>query len=339
MIYTQTIKDAIALAIQTHEIDQKQKRKGKDIPYITHPLTVGLILAHAGASEDVITAGILHDVIEDSIKDKKVTKDIIAERFGEEVAMLVNSVTEQDKGLGWVERKEIAHAHIASFSNDSALLKSADILSNTTELLDDYKREGAITFNRFNAPRAEIVGKYLLVIHALLKRWPKSPLVGDLAEVEIQLAHIKALDAGPLASMDWTILFIVYEITRIGQNSEHREEILRLCRELHEVIDMFKSNEDVELLKAGTEKILLSFDKVVQATANDRAESGTQMLLTSHLGDFMAYKQQVLTSIAAGSAADINSNDLITVQEITRPIIENGISGTPPTDRSRLPLA
>ncbi len=70
MIYTQKIQHAIRFAIKTHEGYQKQKRKGKDVPYITHPLTVGLILAKAGANEDVIIAGILHDTIEDSIEEK-----------------------------------------------------------------------------------------------------------------------------------------------------------------------------------------------------------------------------------------------------------------------------
>ena len=81
MIYKPKIQHAIRFAIKTHEIYQKQKRKGKDIPYIIHTLTVGLILAKAGVSEDVVIAGILHDTIEDSIDKKKVTKEMIIERF------------------------------------------------------------------------------------------------------------------------------------------------------------------------------------------------------------------------------------------------------------------
>ncbi|MBF8280961.1 MAG: HD protein [Candidatus Magasanikbacteria bacterium] len=54
MIYTTLIKDAIKFSIKTHEVYQKQKRKGKDIPYITHPLTVGLILSAAGANEETM---------------------------------------------------------------------------------------------------------------------------------------------------------------------------------------------------------------------------------------------------------------------------------------------
>jgi (p)ppGpp synthase/HD superfamily hydrolase len=61
----------IRFSIKTHEVCQKQTRKGKDIPYITHPLIVGLILARAGAGEEVVIAGILHDTIEDSTPKKE----------------------------------------------------------------------------------------------------------------------------------------------------------------------------------------------------------------------------------------------------------------------------
>ncbi|MBV6479591.1 MAG: hypothetical protein HGGPFJEG_02377 [Ignavibacteria bacterium] len=80
MYYSDKISSAIKFAIETHDIDQKQKRKGKDIAYITHPLTVGIILSRAGADEDTISAGILHDTIEDSIAEKKVTRDILEKR-------------------------------------------------------------------------------------------------------------------------------------------------------------------------------------------------------------------------------------------------------------------
>ena len=79
------IQTAIKFAIKTHEVYQQQKRKGKDIAYITHPLTVGIILAKIDSSDDVIIAGILHDTTEDSIPEKKVTKNMIAKRFGNNV--------------------------------------------------------------------------------------------------------------------------------------------------------------------------------------------------------------------------------------------------------------
>jgi (p)ppGpp synthase/HD superfamily hydrolase len=115
MIYTRNIEKAIKFAAKTHNHYQEQKRKGKRIPYISHPLTAGIILSLAGASEEVIVAGILHDTIEDSIDEKKVTPAMIEERFGAVVRDLVLSVTEEDKALPWAQRKASALSHIGHF--------------------------------------------------------------------------------------------------------------------------------------------------------------------------------------------------------------------------------
>ena len=104
MIFTPKIRQAIRFSIKIHELDQKQKRKNKDVAYITHPLTVGLILAKAGADEDTIIAGILHDTIEDSAPEKKVTREILKDMFDENVAVLVESASEHTE-QSWEDRK------------------------------------------------------------------------------------------------------------------------------------------------------------------------------------------------------------------------------------------
>lgn len=187
MIYTEKIQHAIRFAIKTHEVYQKQKRKGKDVPYIVHPLTVGLILASAGANEDLIIAGILHDTIEDSIDEKKVTKEMIVDRFGENVYKLVLSVTEQNKKLSWEERKAEALEHIKTFSNDSLLLKSADIVANVSEIIDDYKKVGDEMFKRFNAPKEKILKTQIDAMEAIIGRWKENPLFDDLNNLLINM--------------------------------------------------------------------------------------------------------------------------------------------------------
>jgi (p)ppGpp synthase/HD superfamily hydrolase len=191
MIYTEKIRKAIKFAIKTHDVYQKQKRKGKDIAYINHPLTVGLILSLSKASEDVIVAGILHDTIEDSVEVKKVTPAMVEDRFGKKVKDLVMSVTETDKDLPWAERKALALEHISQFSQGSVLVKSADVLSNGTELVDDYNRYGKDVFKRFRASAADMIGNTEKVIAALLKNWPKSPLTGDLKKLEKEISVIR----------------------------------------------------------------------------------------------------------------------------------------------------
>lgn len=184
------IEKAIKFATKTHEVYQKQKRKGKDIAYITHPLTVGLILAYAGADDDVICAGILHDTIEDSIEEKKVSFEMIKDRFGENAANLVLAVTETDKTLSWEERKKLAKEHITNFSNDAVFVKSADILANTKELIEDYEKEGEQIFMSFNASKEKVLKNYLETIAILIEQWPDSPLIQELRFVSKELTRL-----------------------------------------------------------------------------------------------------------------------------------------------------
>lgn len=174
-------------AIKTHEVYQKQKRKGKDIPYITHPLTVGIILASVGADDDLICAGILHDTMEDSIEEKKVSFEMLKERFGENVANLVLAVTETNKSLSWEERKQLAKDHIKDYSNDAVLLKSADLLANTQELIQDYEKEGDSVFMRFNASKEKLLKNHLETIALIIEKWPASPLAQELRLVATRL--------------------------------------------------------------------------------------------------------------------------------------------------------
>ena len=185
MIYTEKIRKAIRFSTKTHEVYQKQKRKGKDIPYITHPLIVGLILARVGASEDVVIAGILHDTIEDSITEKKVNKEMLVERFGDSVAAIVVDVTEPNKDLPWEQRKQEAFEHIEKLQNDSLLVKSADLISNISEIIADYQVEGDATFKRFNAPKTSIIKHYKRMVEAVIEKWPKNPLIDDLQGLDI----------------------------------------------------------------------------------------------------------------------------------------------------------
>lgn len=183
---------AIKFAAKTHNQYQNQTRKGKVIPYISHPLTAGIILALAGASEDVVVAGILHDTIEDSVPEKKVTAGMLAERFGGRVAELVLSVTETDKALSWDDRKGQALEHVSHFSHDSLLVKSADILSNVAETIDDYEKHGDEVFTRFNAPKEKMIGHQLSVIAAILGRWKENPFADDLLSVAETLRAIRS---------------------------------------------------------------------------------------------------------------------------------------------------
>ncbi|MBC8573581.1 RelA/SpoT family protein [Jingyaoa shaoxingensis] len=79
------IEKAYQVAAEAHK---DQKRKSGE-PYIIHPLCVGIILADLEMDKETIAAGLLHDVVEDTV----MTYDEIKDEFGEEVAQLVDGVT------------------------------------------------------------------------------------------------------------------------------------------------------------------------------------------------------------------------------------------------------
>lgn len=192
MLYTPLLHKAFHFAIKVHEVDQKQKRKGKDVAYVTHPIHVGFILAKAGASDEVVAAGFLHDTLEDSAEETKVTKEELIAEFGQEVADLVDAVTEKNRNLSWEERKRAAMKEIALFSPNKLLVKSGDVISNTTELLSDFWNDGDATFKRFNASKQEIVHHSQEVIKTIMTAWPDNPLLPDLENCYSGLEQVKS---------------------------------------------------------------------------------------------------------------------------------------------------
>ena len=137
------IEMAIQFAIICHH---RQTRKGTNIPFIMHPLEVMLILQGMKADNNLLIAGLLHDVVEDtdtSLKD-------ICDLFGDDVAELVGGHTE-DKTKTWEERKLTEMRETLEAPIRLKMLVLADKLANMRSIRKDYMELGNALWERFNA--------------------------------------------------------------------------------------------------------------------------------------------------------------------------------------------
>lgn len=174
---------ALYFATNAHE---GQKRKGKDTPYIAHPVAVGYLLLKSGATEAVVIAGILHDTIEDT----ETTYEALVTEFGKDIAEIVNDVTEQDRSLPWIERKRIALEHVKDMRDEAVLVKTADAIHNMSDQIADYKKEGERMFERFSASKDQQLERYEKLVFAIEAREIKNPLLPMLKE---KLAELESL--------------------------------------------------------------------------------------------------------------------------------------------------
>jgi (p)ppGpp synthase/HD superfamily hydrolase len=111
-----------------------QLRKFTDEPYIIHPLRVAHRLCEHTADTEIISAAILHDVVEDT----PVTLIDIEKDFGARIAKLVDEVTDRSKPEDGVRaiRKKIDRDHTAKASPAGQSIKPCDRLDNLSDILD-----------------------------------------------------------------------------------------------------------------------------------------------------------------------------------------------------------
>lgn len=138
--------DAIEFAARAHH---GQFRKASPVPYILHPLNVARILIECGAPDGVVISAVLHDVVEDT----KVSLDQVRAEFGQEVARLVEGMSEPDRRDTWENRKRGTLSALETAPQDLLLIELADKLDNIREINKDLAREGDAVWKRFNRGR------------------------------------------------------------------------------------------------------------------------------------------------------------------------------------------
>ena len=185
--YSDTINHAFAFAAKHHD---RQVRKGTRLPYLTHPANVAIILTRYGRDEQTVVAGILHDVVEDCVRDglsRETLEQRIGEKFGSGVLVTVLGVTYRrvDDGgdeLSSDQKKDDYLARLNLAEEAALWVCAADKIHNANSVLSDLRRtvDPNSVWSRFNGGRPAIVKWYRQVLERLGEIGFEAPIVDEL---------------------------------------------------------------------------------------------------------------------------------------------------------------
>lgn len=197
--YSDRVNHALAFAAKHHD---RQVRQGTAAPYVTHPANVALILTRYGQSEDVVVAGILQDVVADSVRDGLTREDLverIGRKWGQPVLEDVLAVTRRrtdDDGveLGKDEQHDDLLARLATAGEGARWVCAADAVHAAGTLLADVRRtiEPATVWSRVAGGRDAAIARHRATHDRLRQVGFDGAIMHELAEL------VEALELAPV---------------------------------------------------------------------------------------------------------------------------------------------
>jgi (p)ppGpp synthase/HD superfamily hydrolase len=186
MKMSERFDEALVFASRLHA---EQKRKGSQIPYVAHLLSVAAIVLEDGGSEDEAIAALLHDAVED--QGGRRARNLIRENFGEHVAAIVDGCTDAEgfPKPPWKKRKELYVAHIREAPAEVRRVSAADKLHNARAILADHRVIGDELWKRFSGGKDGTLWYYRALVEAF-RLHGATPVVDELARV---VSEIEAL--------------------------------------------------------------------------------------------------------------------------------------------------
>jgi (p)ppGpp synthase/HD superfamily hydrolase len=195
--YSDVINHALAFAAKHHD---RQVRKGTRLPYLTHPANVALILTRYGRDTDTVVAGILHDVIEDCVRDgysREMLEQRIGDKFGPKVLDTVLAVTyrrNDDDGveLSGDDRKTDYLERLSGASEEARWVCAADKIHNASSIVADLRRtvDTETIWSRFGGGRAGTGRWYRQVYERLREVGFDAPIMAELDRASSELQEL-----------------------------------------------------------------------------------------------------------------------------------------------------
>jgi (p)ppGpp synthase/HD superfamily hydrolase len=197
--YSDVINHALAFAAKHHD---RQVRKGTKLPYLTHPANVAVILTRYGCDSDTVVAGILHDVIEDCVREgysREMLEQRIGDKFGAKVLDTVLAVTyrrHDDDGveLSGDDRKTDYLERLSGASEEARWVCAADKIHNASSILSDLRRtvDTETIWSRFGGGRAGTGRWYRQVYERLRELGFDAPIMAELDKISGELQELAA---------------------------------------------------------------------------------------------------------------------------------------------------
>ena len=178
--------------IYANELHAQQVRKGSNVPYFSHLLSVVALVLEDGGDEDQAIAALLHDAIEDQGGQK--TRQEIQHKFGARVTEIINGCTDSDTipKPPWKLRKQTFIEKFPSLSPEIRRVVLADKLHNARSILADYRRIGDDIWKIFKGKREGTLWYYDSIIEAAIQAGDNSFL---LQELKVTLTQIHQLNS------------------------------------------------------------------------------------------------------------------------------------------------
>jgi (p)ppGpp synthase/HD superfamily hydrolase len=185
--------EAVAYAAEAHA---GQMRKGTEVPYLSHLLSVAALTLEHGGTEVQASAAVLHDVVEDQGGEPRLRD--VRDRFGAEVADLVAALSDAAPAAGeakppWRERKSAYLRHLGVLVGDghpAALVSLCDKLHNARSIVADASDPvgpGLAVFDRFSAAPEETAWYYRSLRDTYRHGRLPARVLGDFAGTVVQL--------------------------------------------------------------------------------------------------------------------------------------------------------
>jgi len=167
------IKRAAEFASRVHE---GKVRKGTGIPYVTHPYEAAVIVSGITKDPEVISAALLHDVLEDT----PVTYEELKAEFGTRIADLVLAESE-DKSKTWKERKSSTIERLKTAGREEKIVCLGDKLSNLRSTAAEMLKKGDTVWEKFR------------VTDKKEHEWYYRGVMGELSELKGEPAYEEAM--------------------------------------------------------------------------------------------------------------------------------------------------